>query len=86
VLDCSAITFTDAQGAATLDELVTVADESGFELRLARLRPAVRAVLDRDGVVDRIGADRIHPSVDQAVQAHTHSAGDPPTSPSPSAG
>jgi SulP family sulfate permease len=73
VLDCSAITFTDAQGAATLDELVTVADESGFELRLARLRPAVRAVLDRDGVVDRIGADRIHPSVDQAVQAHLHS-------------
>lgn len=74
VLDCSAITFTDAQGAAGLDELVTVADESGFELRLARLRPAVRAVLDRDGVVDRIGADRIHPSVDRAVQAHLQSA------------
>jgi len=73
VLDCSAITFTDAQGAATLDELVTFADESGFELRLARLRPAVRAVLDRDGVVARMGADRIHPSVDQAVRAHTHS-------------
>ena len=52
VLDCSAITFTDAQGAAALDELVTVAEESGLELRLARLRPAVRQVLDRDGVIE----------------------------------
>ena len=74
VLDCSAITFTDAQGAAALDELVTVAEESGLELRLARLRPAVRQVLDRDGVIEHVGEDRIHPSVDLAVQAHLQSA------------
>jgi len=74
VLDCSAITFTDAQGAAALDELVTVAEESGLELRLARLRPAVRQVLDRDGVIEHVGEDRIHPSVDLAVQAHLQRA------------
>ena len=39
-------------------------------VRLARVKPAVRATLARDGVVDRLGADRIHGSVHRAVEAH----------------
>ena len=38
-------------------------------LRLARVKPQVRAVLEADGVVDRIGADHIHGNVHGAVEA-----------------
>ena len=39
------------------------------ELRLARVKPQVLAVLRADGVVDRIGADHIHGNVHRAVEA-----------------
>jgi hypothetical protein len=38
-------------------------------LRLARLKPAVREVLERDGVLGRIGDDKIHGNIDHAVAA-----------------
>jgi SulP family sulfate permease len=69
VLDCGGINFIDSQGAAKMSDVVTLADEAGITLRLARLKPAVRAVLVRDGVVDRLGADRIHGNVYRAVEA-----------------
>jgi sulfate permease, SulP family len=70
VLDCSAISFVDSQGVAQLDELVTLTEEEGVTLRLARLKAAVRATLLRGGVIPRIPSQRIHASVDDAVQAH----------------
>jgi len=70
VLDCSAISFVDSQGVAQLDELVTLTEEEGVTLRLARLKVAVRATLLRGGVIPRIPSQRIHASVDDAVQAH----------------
>ena len=69
VLDCGGINFIDSQGAAKMSDVVTLADEAGITLRLARLKPAVRAVLVRDRVVDRLGADRIHGNVYRAVEA-----------------
>ena len=69
VLDCSAISFVDSQGVAELSELVTLTEEEGVILRLARLKAAVRATLVRGGVIPRIPASRIHVSVDDAVQA-----------------
>jgi len=38
-------------------------------LRLARLKPPVREVLERDGFLGRIGDDKIHGNVDHAVNA-----------------
>jgi len=69
VLDCSAISFVDSQGAAQLAEIVTIAEEEQVTLRLARLKPGVGATLARDGILTRITEARIHASVDQAVQA-----------------
>ena len=69
VLDCSAINFVDSQGVAELAEIVTIAAEEQVTLRLARLKPGVSATLARDGILSTITAARIHPSVDQAVQA-----------------
>ena len=44
-------------------------EQADLTLRLARLKPAVRELLERDGVLDRLGDDRIHDSIDQAVAA-----------------
>jgi sulfate permease, SulP family len=69
VLDCGAINFVDSQGAATFGDVIDLAEDYGITLRLARLKPAVRATLDRDGVVDRLGADHMHGNIHRAVQA-----------------
>ena len=69
VLDCEGINFVDSQGSAKLADIVNLAEESAVSLRLTRLKPAVRATLDRDGVVERLGADMIHGNIYRAVQA-----------------
>ena len=68
VLDCGGVDFVDSQGSAKLREIVELTGQAGMSLRLARLKPAVQALLDRDGVLELIGEDRIHPNVDQAVR------------------
>ena len=69
MLDCEGINFVDSQGSAKMADIVTLAREAGVTLRLARLKPAVRATLERDGVIERIGADTIHGNVYRAVEA-----------------
>jgi sulfate permease, SulP family len=69
VLDCEGIDFIDSQGSAKMREIYELTEQAGVTLRLARLKPAVRAVLERDGVLERIGEDRIHGNVDHAVEA-----------------
>jgi SulP family sulfate permease len=82
VLDCEGINFIDSQGSAALADIVTLAVEAGITLRLARLKPDVRAVLTKDGVIDVIGPDKIHGNVFRAVQAQlappTATSGDAP--------
>lgn len=70
VIDCGAVAVVDAQGAAALHEILDLARDTGVAVRLARVKPAVRATLQRDGVVERLGAERIHGSVHRAVEAH----------------
>ena len=81
VLDCGAINFIDSQGTAKLGDVLHLAEESGITLRLARLKPGIRAALDRDGVLERVGADKIHGNVYRAVQAQlgasTRAPGEP---------
>lgn len=74
VLDCGGINFVDSQGAAKMADIVILARESDVNLRLTRLKPAVRAVLERDGVIERIGADMIHGNIQRAVEAEQAAA------------
>jgi sulfate permease, SulP family len=74
VLDCAGINFIDSQGSAKVDDLVSLANDSGITLRLARVKAAVSATLARDGVLPRIGADNIHGNVSTAVQAQLDSS------------
>ena len=69
VLDCAGINFVDSQGVAKMADIVDLANEAGVNLRLARLKPAVRAILARDGAIERIGEDKIHGNIFRAVQA-----------------
>jgi SulP family sulfate permease len=77
VLDCEGVDFIDSQGSAKLREILELTGRAGVTLRLARVKPAVRELLRRDDVLDRIGGERIHGDVDQAVEAQMIAADTP---------
>ena len=70
VLDCVAVDFIDSQGSAKLHEILELTEGAGVTLRLARLKTSVRDVLERDGVLDRLGVDGSSLNIAQAVEAH----------------
>jgi sulfate permease, SulP family len=69
VIDFAGVNFVDSQGADQIGKLVEFAAREGCSLRLARVRTGVLTVLRADGVLQRLGEDRIHGNVEQAVQA-----------------
>ena len=69
VIDFAGVNFIDSQGADHIGQLVELAQRDGWSLRLARVRGDVRSVLDADGVLARLGLDRVHGNVDEAVRA-----------------
>ena len=75
VLDCEGIDFIDSQGSAKMREILELTEQAGVILRLARVKLAVREALERDGVLDRIGDDKTHGNVDQAVEAQIPAEG-----------
>ncbi|MFB7882673.1 SulP family inorganic anion transporter [Microbacterium sp. NPDC056057] len=74
VLDCGGINFIDSQGAASMADIVTLTRDAGVQLRLTRLKPGPRAVLEREGVIELIGADHIHGNIHRAVAAEQRDA------------
>jgi anti-anti-sigma factor len=75
VLDCEGIDFIDSQGSAKMREILDLTEQAGVTLRLARIKPAVRELLARDGVLDRIGDDKTYDEVDHAVAAQRAAQG-----------
>ena len=69
VLDFEAVNFVDSQGVGEIGRLLAVAADRDIDLRFARTKGQVLDMLTIDGIVDRIGADHFHPSVDEAVKA-----------------
>ena len=69
VLDFEGVDLVDSQGAAELAEILDFAESHHVELRLARVKPAVATVLEKDGILDRFGPDRVHGNVHRAVEA-----------------
>ena len=76
VLDCGGMDFIDSQGSAKMREILELTEQAGMTLRLTRVKPAVREVLKRDGVFERIGEDKIHGNIEQAVEAQMTGQGD----------
>lgn len=81
VIDCRAMNFIDSQGAAQFRELVERGRAHGISIRLARVKPSVLDILERDGVVDQLGAGNIHANVIEAIEAPRRQAADAPASP-----
>jgi sulfate permease, SulP family len=69
VLDLEGVDFVDSQGAAKLSEIHELVSGNGVSLRLARIKPPVRNVLEADGIVELIGSDHIHGNVNRALEA-----------------
>ena len=69
VLDFEAVNFVDSQGAGELGRLVQIAGERGVSVHFARMKVPVRDLLAADGIVERLGEDHFHVSVDDAVNA-----------------
>ncbi len=78
VLDCGGMDFIDSQGSAKLGDIIDLTEDSGIVLRLARLKPGLRAVLKRDHVLERLGPDQVHGNVHLALQAHLRARTGPP--------
>ncbi len=70
VLDCQSVNFIDAQGAGKLGEIAKYLHAKGIAFRVARVKPPVMDVLERDGQLATIGPENIFLDVDRAVRAH----------------
>lgn len=69
VIDFEAVNFIDSQGVGELDRLLDIADERGVVVHFARMNERVQSALAADGVIERHGSDRLHVSIDDAVNA-----------------
>jgi SulP family sulfate permease len=69
VLDLEGVDLIDSQGAAKFTEIEQLARSPGVSLRLARVKPGVRGVLEAEGVINSVGADHVHGNIFRAVDA-----------------
>ena len=67
VIDFEGINFIDSQGSGKMTELVELATNYDIELRLTRVKPEVKKVLRRDGVIDSLGESQIYGNVYEAA-------------------
>ena len=59
VLDFEGVNFIDSQGSSTVAEILELAESYGAEIRLTRVKPRVLGMLRRDGVIERLGEDKV---------------------------
>jgi SulP family sulfate permease len=64
----SGINFIDVAGGELLAREATLAREADGALYLCRLKPSVREVLARGGLLDLIGPDRVFETKDEAIR------------------
>ncbi len=70
ILSMEGVNFIDAEGADMVKKIAQSGSAYGVDLHLSRVKPQVMDILQRDGVIDIIGADHIHDGVSAAVAMH----------------
>ena len=70
ILSMEGVNFIDTEGADTLKKIAEVGQELEIDFHLARPKPQVLEVLQRDGVIELIGAEHIHDDIAAAVELH----------------
>lgn len=76
LINAEAISDIDGTAVDALESLRRELDAQGVVLAVARLEHAVRLLLERAGFVDRIGSDRVFPTLPTAVDAYRATAAD----------
>ena len=69
VLDLEGADFIDSQGSAVLGELADELQGGGIDLQLARVKPHVQELLRTDGILERLGENRVHATINGAIEA-----------------
>ena len=67
VLSFEGINYVDSQASEAVGKLIDLARANDMTIGISRLKARVRGVLERDGVVERLGADRIYSTTYEAV-------------------
>jgi MFS superfamily sulfate permease-like transporter len=67
VLSFEGINFVDSQASEAIGKVIDLAHSHDIEIGLSRLKARVRGVLERDGVIDLLGVDKIYPTTYEAV-------------------
>ncbi len=70
ILSMEGVNFIDTEGADVLKKIAQAGEAYNIDLHLARVKPQVLAVLQRDDVIDAIGSDHIHHDIAAAVRLH----------------
>ena len=70
VVSFEGVDFIDSQGSEKIAKIHQLARTYDIDFRLARVKPAVLELLQRDGVTDLLGSDHIHASVFEAASNH----------------
>lgn len=67
ILDFEGINFIDTQGSYTLAEISELDCSRDIELRLTRIKSDVKELLQRDGIIDRLGEESIYGNIYEAA-------------------
>lgn len=70
VLDMEGVDYIDIEGADEIGSIARISAAHGVDFYLARLKHHVSQVLERDGVIDLVGQDRVVSEVADAVDAY----------------
>lgn len=74
------VDYIDAEGADAVREIAQAGLDHGIDLHLARVEASVLDVLERDHVIDLIGAGHVHDNIAAAVQSYRDAHPAPDTS------
>lgn len=76
VVDAEGVSDIDSTALQEFGELLDDLEAADVSVSLARVRKPVLDMLDRGGLLDRIGRDNVYLEVDDAVEHYRRSAGD----------
>jgi high affinity sulfate transporter 1 len=69
LLDAGTMPYLDTTGAASLEETIRDLGERRIEFGIAAAKAPVRAMLERTGLAQRIGAGRMFPTLESALES-----------------
>ncbi len=70
ILSMEGVNFIDTEGADVLVAIAQAGIDHGIDLHLARVKPQVVDVLERDGFFELIDRDHVHDTIEAAVEMH----------------